>query len=458
MANSGKIKTKNNIRWVVIGVLILALLAASLDYPLIWNKGADFLNKHLSLGVPHFYKLPFKLGLDLQGGTHLVYQADFSDTQVKDQKQAMQGVRDVIERRINIFGVTEPVVQINQVKDDYRLIIELPGVKDVHQAIEMIGQTPYLEFKEQKPDVDFDELATKEDVNIHSYFENTNLTGRHLEEANIRFNQTTNEPMVTLKFNNEGKELFKEITQRNVEKRIAIYLDGKSIVDTNNDNKINQLDFYAPVVQEPITGGQAQITGSLNLEEAKILVKRLNAGALPVPIKLITQQSVGAGLGKTSLDKSLKAALVGLIAVALFMIGYYRARGVLAVIALMIYIALVLALFKLIPVTLTLAGIAGFILSVGMAVDANVLIFERMREELKKGKSFKNSIEEGFKRAWPSIRDGNISTLITAVILFYFGTSIIKGFALTLFIGVLVSMLTAIIVTRTFLRLFYANR
>jgi len=278
-----------------------------------------------------------------------------------------------------------------------------------------------------------------------------------LEEAKIAFDQTTGQPMITLKFNNEGKELFKEITERNVGKRIAIYLDGKSIVDTSGDNKITSNDLYAPVVQESIVGGRAQITGELTLDEAKKIVQRLNAGALPVPITLISQQSIGASLGKTSLDKSLKAALIGLIAVALFMIIYYRTPGLLAVMALAVYAAFILAIFKLIPVTLTLAGIAGFILSVGMAVDANVLIFERMKEELKSGRNLENSINHGFKRAWPSIRDGNISTLMTATILFYFGTGIIKGFALTLFIGVLISMLTAIIVTRTFLKLFYVH-
>jgi len=212
------------------------------------------------------------------------------------------------------------------------------------------------------------------------------------------------------------------------------------------------------MVQGPITGGRAQITGDFTLEEAKKLVQRLNAGALPVPIILISQQSIGASLGEISLAKSLKAILFGLIAVALFMIFYYRLPGILAVIALAIYTIIVLAIFKLIPVTLTLAGIAGFILSVGMAVDANVLIFERMREELKSGKSLGGSIGDGFKRAWPSIRDGNISTLITAIILFWFGTSMIKGFALTLFFGVLTSMFTAIVITKTFLKLLIGRK
>jgi len=432
-------KQKSNIRWIVLLIFVLAILAGSLDYPAIWDKGADFLNKNLSLGIPHFYKLPFRLGLDLQGGTHLIYQADLSGIEEKERQDSMEGIRDVIERRVNLFGVTEPLVQINKVKDSYRLIVELPGVKDIRQAISMIGETPYLEFKEERSQEELENLSEGEDP-----FKSTKLTGRYLKRARLEFDQNTYEPYVALEFNDEGAGLFADITKRNIGKRVAIYLDGTPI--------------SIPVVQEEISGGRAQISGDFTLDEAKKLVQRLNAGALPVPITLISQQSVGASLGEISLNKSLRAALIGLIAVALFMIFYYRLPGILAVVALVIYTIVILAIFKLIPVTLTLAGIAGFILSVGMAVDANVLIFERMKEERKAGKSWGGSIGDGFKRAWPSIRDGNISTLITAIILFYFGTSMIKGFALTLFIGVLTSMFTAIIVTRTFLKLFYAHR
>jgi len=432
-------KQKSNIRWIVLLIFVLAILAGSLDYPVIWDKSADFLNKNLGLGVPHFYKLPFRLGLDLQGGTHLIYEADLSDIKEKERQDSMEGIRDVIERRVNLFGVTEPVVQINKVKDSYRLIVELPGIKDIHQAIEMIGQTPYLEFKEERSQEELEKLEEGEDP-----FKNTQLTGRYLQGAQLGFDQNTYQPHVALEFNDQGAKLFEEITERNIGKRVAIYLDGYPI--------------SIPVVQEKISGGKAQITGDFTVNEAKELVQRLNAGALPVPIKLISQQSIGASLGEISLIKSLRAALIGLIAVALFMIIYYRLPGLLAVIALAIYTVLVLALFKLIPVTLTLAGIAGFILSIGMAVDANVLIFERIKEERKAGKSWGGSIGDGFKRAWPSIRDGNISTLITAIILFYFGTSIIKGFALTLFFGVLISMFTAVVISRVFLKFIYANR
>ena len=462
-------------RQIALLIFVLAILAGSLDYPVLWDKAADFLNfqaEKLNIGIriPHFYKLPFRLGLDLQGGTHLIYETNLSEIEEKERQDSMEGIRDVIERRVNIFGVAEPIVQINRVKDSYRLIVELPGVKDIREAIEMIGETPYLEFKEEKSQEEIEEILKQmgeseekgegeiieeeeesekeseeiEEAEAFDPYKTTSLTGRHLKKAQLEFDQTTYQPQISLEFNDEGAKLFGEITERNVGKRVAIYLDGYPI--------------SIPMVQEAITGGQAQITGDFTLEEAKKLVQRLNAGALPVPINLISQQSVGASLGEISLNKSLRAVLIGLIAVVIFMIFYYRLPGILAVISLIVYIIIILAIFKLIPVTLTLAGIAGFILSIGMAVDANVLIFERIKEELRSGKSLRGSIGDGFKRAWPSIRDGNISTLITAIILFWFGTSVIKGFALTLFFGVLTSMFTAIVVTKTFLKLFVGEK
>jgi len=446
----GHKRKQSNLGLIILGVFILVVLAGSLDYPVLWDKAADFLNSNISLGLPYFHKLPFRLGLDLQGGTHLVYQADLSNIEEKERQDSMEGIRDVIERRVNLFGVAEPLVQINKIKDSYRIIVELPGVKDVHQAIEMIGETPYLEFKEERSSKETDDILKQQEAGdeeakkLDLYFKNTLLTGRYLKKSQLEFDQTTYKPYVGLEFNNEGSKLFGDITTKNVNKRVAIYLDG--------------IPISIPVVQEPITGGRAQISGDFTVEEAKKLVQRLNAGALPVPIILISQQNVGASLGEASLDRSLKAALVGLIVVALFMIFYYRLPGILAVIALAIYAVIVLAIFKLIPVTLTLAGIAGFVLSVGMAVDANVLVFERMKEELRSGRNLGRGINEGFKRAWPSIRDGNISTLITAIILFWFGTGVIKGFALTLFIGILISMFTAMIVTKTFLKLFVGGK
>ncbi|MFH1388314.1 MAG: protein translocase subunit SecD, partial [Patescibacteria group bacterium] len=275
-------------------------------------------------------------------------------------------------------------------------------------------------------------------------FSPTILTGRYLKGAELQFDQQTYQSQVSLEFDSEGAKIFEDLTRRNIGKRIAIYLDGSVI--------------SAPNVQEAISGGKAQITGNFTLDEAKELVQRLNAGALPVPIDLINQQTIGASLGSISLDKSLKAGIFGFLAILLFIIFYYRLPGLIASLALVIYVILVLAIFKLISVTLTLAGIAGFILSIGMAVDANVLIFERFKEEFKSGKSLGGSIDEGFDRAWPAIRDGNISTMITCIILFIFATGLVKGFALTLGIGVLVSMFSAIIITKTFLRWFVGRK
>lgn len=459
-----KDKRSKKVRWAIFIIFLVALLAVFLDYPTLWNKGADWLNSQFGASVfPRFLNFPFKLGLDLQGGTHLVYQADLSNIAPDNYQDSMQGVRDVIERRVNLFGVAEPVVQINKVGSHYRLIVELAGISDVHQAIEMIGQTPSLDFRQEKSPEETETILAEqqkiqekigqsgeiapEDEEIlmtDPYFEPTNLTGRFLKGAQLSFDQQTYQSQVNLQFDDEGSGIFEDLTRENVGKRLAIYLDGAPI--------------SAPVVQEAISGGKAQITGNFTVGEARELVRRLNAGALPVPIELINQQTIGASLGKISLEKSLKAGIFGFLAVLLFIIVYYRLPGLLASLALLIYVALVLAILKLIPVTLTLAGIAGFILSIGMAVDANILIFERLREERKSGKSLGGSIEESFRRAWPAIRDGNISTIITCLILYIFATGLVKGFALTLGIGVLVSMFSAIVVTKNFLRCFSGEK
>lgn len=643
--------------WISLGLILLMTVFAGL---IDWQNvpGDNAISKW-------FAKQEIKLGLDLQGGTHLVYQADTSDVPSGQKESAVEGVRDVIERRVNAFGVSEPVVQTNKVSNSWRVIIELPGVKDVNEAINMIGETPLLEFKEQKakaeeaekeeikqdaqltldsikenPDnfvsiakeksqvsnvaykeeskfkdeinasikdqiwemepgtitdeliegnngyiydngqlipqdgyyivkvlekeqeverkiktekevkashiliahkdaersevertkeeaknlaqevlakaneegADFAELAkeysdgpsaseggdlgffksgemtkafedaafalgkdevsevvetefgyhvikvtdikeAKEETKIEDrlkyaylFFEikfdpwqQTDLSGKQLETAMVEFNQTTGEPRVALQFDDEGKELFGQITERNINKPVAIFLDGEPI--------------SVPTVQEKITGGEAVITGKFTVSEAKLLAQRLRAGALPVPINLMSQQNVGPSLGKISLDKSLMAGIIGLILVVLFMLVFYRLPGFLADLTLVIYGVVLIALFKLFGVTLTLAGIAGVILSIGMAVDANVLIFERFKEERKLGKPINDAIADGFERAWPSIRDGNVSTLITCFILYYFGTSLIRGFGLTLGVGILLSMFSAMVVNKTFLKL-----
>lgn len=545
MPKNVKIITRQRIWLYFTAILVLAALAAAIDWP-----------GNLPNGVPgksFFDRFSPRLGLDLQGGAHLVYQADVSDVPSADKASAVEGVREVIEKRINAFGVAEPLVQT---AGNYRLIVELAGVYDVKQAIQKIGETPLLEFKEpaaapepvaltnqEKQEVkkyneealskakklifqlqngaDFAQLAKEnsedpgsknqggdlgfvkkgdfvpefetaifdslkvgelsgepvksifgyhiikkleergsgDDQEVHSAhiliatkdeeyqrptqaaepWQNTSLSGKHLKKAGVEFDPTSGQPNVALEFNDEGKDLFAAITKRNVGKPVAIFLDNGII--------------SSPTVQEEITGGSAIISGTFNLSEAKLLAQRLNAGALPVPIELINQQTVGPTLGKIALERSLLAGLLGLSLLALFMIFYYRLPGLLAIFALIIYGLVSLAIFEIWPITLTLAGITGFILSFGMAVDANVLIFERIKEELRNGKPLATSVEEGFNRAWLSIRDSNVSSLITCLILAWFGSSLIKGFAITLAIGILVSMFSAITISHTFLRL-----
>jgi protein-export membrane protein SecD len=388
------------------------------------------------------FSLPFKLGLDLWGGVHLIYRADTSQIAPAEVGDAMAGLRDVIERRINFFGVAEPLVQIEQKgilktaeSREQRLIVELPGVTDVNQAIKMIGETPFLEFRTENPDPKSNVEDSTSDFN--DMFLSTQLTGRFLKKAKLDFNTTTGESEVSLEFNEEGAKIFAQLTKENIGRRIAIFLDGTPI--------------SIPVVREEIPSGRAQITGQFTAKEAKLLVQRLNSGALPIPISLISQQTIGPTLGEKVLMKGINAGIYGLILVAVFLILWYRLPGLISVLALIIYTAIVLALFKIIPVTITAAGIAGFILSVGMAVDANILIFERMKEERHQGKTLSSAIVEGFSRAWLSIRDSNVSSLISATILYWMGTSMVKGFALTLGIGVLISMFSAITISRTFL-------
>jgi protein-export membrane protein SecD len=391
---------------------------------------------HPFLKIPFLPQKPFKLGLDLQGGIHLIYEADLSQVEEKDKTAALNSLRDVIEKRVNYFGVKEPIVQIQGT----RLIVELAGVIDPATAIREIGKTPFLEFREEKEN--FQEIVekNKKGESFEEPFKPTPLTGRYLKRAELVFDPTTNEPTVSLQFTEEGAKIFEELTEKNVGKILAIYLDGQPI--------------SLPVVKEKIPSGRAQITGRFSVEEAKELVQNLNAGALPVPIKLISQEVVGPTLGRVSLEKSLKAGIFGFLGIVVFMILVYRLPGLLASLALSFYIVFVLAIFKIASVTLTLAGIAGFILSIGMAVDANILIFSRMREELAEGKNYSLAMEEGGKRAWPSIRDSNCNTILVSFILFTFGTSFVKGFALTLMIGVIMSMFSAIFITSTLLRLF----
>lgn len=444
---------KAKVSSAVFLIILLALLAGFLDYPKIWNQGADYFNLNSKFKIlnskfqiPHFWNTPFRFGLDLQGGTHLVYDADLSNIQSgSGQTDAMNGLRDVIERRVNLYGVSEPLVQVNKASSgQYRLIVELAGVKNVSDAINMIGETPYLEFRTMRSQEDTAQILEQQKkgnpgaLTQDPYTLPSDLTGKYLKKATLNFDQNTRKPLVDLEFNDDGAKLFEQLTQQNIGKQVAIYLDHSPI--------------SAPRVNEKISGGKAVISGQFTIEEAKQTVQRLNSGALPVPIKLVSQQSIESSLGQIALGKSLIAGLYAFLAVAVFMILWYRIPGLLAVLALGIYTVLALAVFKLFGITLTLAGIAGFILSIGMAVDANILIFARMREEFRNGKTFTQSVDEGFKRAWLSIRDSNITTMLTCLVLYYFTTSVVRGFALTLFIGVIVSMFSAIFVTRIFLR------
>jgi len=402
---------------------------------------------------------PYSLGLDLQGGVHLVYSADLSKIEKKEWKEAMEGLRDVIERRVNLFGVKEPIVQIERVGEGYRLIVELAGIEDPKKAIEMIGKTPYLEFREEMSEKEKKEFLktlekrfgkeVAEKFKNQPLFKPTKLTGKYLKRAYLQFDPTTMKPSIGLEFNKEGAKIFEELTKRNVGKRLAIFIDNQII--------------SAPVVREKISGGKAQITGDFTIEEAKRLARNLNAGALPVPIKLIVQENIGPFLGKISIKKSIIAGGVGLLLLIFFMILIYRLSGILASIALAFYGVCLLSLFKFIPVTLTLSGIAGFILSLGMAVDANILIFERLREEILQRKklepkisklTLENLISRAFSRAWPAIRDGNLTTLITCFILFLMASGFVQGFALTLGIGILTSMFSAMIITRFLMKTF----
>ena len=645
------------IRWGIVGIFALLIVTSFYDAPAFFNRAINKVNSTVALGLPNIPESEFALGLDLQGGAHLVYEADTIDISPGDRATAVEGVRDVIERRVNGLGVGEPSIQTTKVGENYRIIVELPGVTDVNQAITMIGETPILEFFEEN-NTPARELTPEEQVQIDGYnadaekraeevlakvnggadfgevakensehefsanndgyfgfiraggdnalydwaskasdgdlsktlvrsvegfnivrragerdgegsveashilvcylgaercdapiytkteaaakaqelfdeanaenfadlveanssdtgskanggslgvfgrgvmtpafeeaafsaavgqivgpvetefgyhviyktdevvakeyelyailirvqsaldilppqdpFMPTGLSGSQLDKAEVVTDPNTGSVQVSLVFDREGRELFSELTTRNVNKPIAIYLDGAPI--------------SIPTVQQPITDGRAVITGNFTIKSAQLLSQRLNAGALPVPVDLVSQQSVGASLGAESLEKSLKAGIVGLILIIVFMVLYYRLPGLLSVIALSLYLSLTLAVFKLVGVTLTLAGIAGFILSIGLAVDANVLIFERLKEELKEGKSLKLAVEEGFLRAWTSIRDGNISTLITCALLIWFGSSFVQGFAVSLAIGVLMSMFSAITVSRVLLR------
>jgi preprotein translocase subunit SecD len=542
--------------WIKFALAVVLFLVAAL---VAWPKPIqkpEFVGKFLSA-----FKM--NLGLDLQGGIHLVYKVDTSGVEPAKLPDALSGLQDVIERRVNAFGVAEPVIEVAKSGNEQRLIVELAGIKDIDAAKQMIKETPFLEFKsmempaqeptppessaedqkyndqqKQKAEdilkqiqggADFSELAKQysddpgskdkggdldfakkgmfvpefeqvifdsglqpgqiypqivetdfgyhiikileirgdgEEKEVHSQhillakktppvssqnptFTETGISGKNLKNANVQFMSQSGKPEVGIEFDAEGTKIFSDLTKESIGKQIAIFLDGQVI--------------SAPTVQTQITDGKAVITGSFTLDEAKKLAQRLNEGALPLPLEgPIQQKSVDGTIGMSSFYVAIRAGIIGILLVMIFMILYYRFLGFIASIALVIYTSLMVAIFKISTVTpwaitLTLAGIAGFILSVGMAVDANILIFERTKEEIRKGRGMRSAIDEGFHRAWPSIRDSNISSIITSLILIWFGTGFVKGFAVTLLLGVLVSMFTAIVLVRTILSAIIGN-
>lgn len=420
-----------------------------------------FIGSVLLWYILSFQMKDYKFGLDLNGGTSLTYIADITKineinkeaentttsissttgqkiTSIEASKlkidDSMNGLRDVIEKRINAFGVSESIVRTEYSKysDEYRLIVELPGITNLDDAIKMIGDTPILEFKIIETD-EKNGTSTERLVD-------TGLNGNYLRKSILSFDQLTNKPQVVISFNEEGKKLFAQITKDNIGKQIAIFLDGEVI--------------SSPTVQQEITGGDATISGGFSVEEAKTLVKRLNSGALPLPIKLSSSQIVEATLGSQAKADGILAGELSLLIIIILMIIWYRLPGLLASIALISYVGIVLFLFKSIPVVLTAAGIAGFIISIGIAIDANILIFERLKEEEAMGKKLEEATEEGFKRAWTSIRDSHIASILVSIILYNFGSTLLKGFGFVFGIGVVVSLFSSMIISKYFIRAF----
>ncbi len=438
----------------LLGLTILIDLPKNLQIKI--NKGPIKIDTKISspeinfqLGDFKFQRdLTVKKGLDLQGGTHLVLEADMNNISEENREQALASARDVINRRVDLWGVSEANIQTAKTEDKYRIIVEMPGIENVDQAIDLIGKTAQLQFK--KPPEEDKESTASAAAQIFN-FQETQLTGSDLKKAEVQFNPQTGEPVVGLSFNSEGTKEFAELTKNHQGERIAIFLD--------------QAPLMAPVVNEPILDGKAMISGNFDVKQAKQLAIQLNAGALPVPLEVIQQKTIGATLGDQAVQRSVYAGILGLAIVGLFMISLYGLPGFLADIGLIIYGLISLAIYKLVPITLTLPGITGFILSVGMAVDSNILIFERMKEELRMGKPFNTGLELGFGRAWDSIKDANVCTLITCFVLLnpfnwtFLNTSgVVRGFAVTLGLGLFISLFTGIVVTRTLLRVFYKEK
>lgn len=433
-------------RLVLIIILVVAATYITLP-PAFSIFGRKISRPDLNIKIGNFSlsrKFDLKLGLDLAGGSQLTFEADMSKIPADKQKTALEGVRNVIEKRVNLFGVSEPTVQTSEFNGKDRIIVELPGVTDTQQAVSLIGKTAQLQFFEVR------EIPATKTASASSQLVPTNLTGADLQSASVVFDSKTGKPAISIQFTADGGAKFAAITEKNVGKPLPIILDNQII--------------SAPVVQEKITGGSAQISGTFTIDEAKQLTVQLNAGALPVPINLVQENSIGATLGTRSIQQSTLAGIVGVAMVAIFMIAAYGGLGIVAVIGLFIFGVITIALYKLIPVTLTLPGIAGFMLSVGMAVDSNILIFERFKEERLR-REFHQALEVSFGRAWNSIRDAYAATLITCFVLanpldwsFLNTSGPIRGFAITLALGIFISLFSGIFVSRNLLRVFVRER
>lgn len=448
-------------RRVFFVLLVLTALLVAIDLPENYHLNIRLGNIHIDrvinpislhfslFGLPVNKDFKTHLGLDLSGGASIILEANMKNIKPADRSAALDSAVQVIERRINLFGVSEPIIQSAISQNSYRIIVELPGVTDVNKAVSLIGQTAQLEFRE---------VTDYKAATISALFvptldttKSTGLTGKDLQRASMDFSSQTGQPEVSLEFTSDGGQKFADITRRLVGKPLAIFLD--------------QFPVTWPTVNTAITDGRAVITGNFTQDTAKTLALQLNAGALPVPVSVVEKQTVGATLGQDSVVKSLRAGAIGLIIVAAFMIAKYGMLGLLADMALILYGLLNFTIFRWVPITMTLPGVAGFLLSIGEAVDSNILIFERYHEERRRGKPWKVAMELGFEKAWDSIRDANFTTMITCAVLFNPGnwswlpsSGMVRGFALTLFIGVLTSLFTGIIVTRTLIRVLYKEK
>lgn len=449
------VRSSKRVFWfLLLLTLLLVVVDLPQEYRLNFHVGSLRVDRVINppaidinlFGMQMKKELKTHLGLDLSGGTHVVLDASMKDIAASDRTSALESTKQVIERRVNFFGVAEPVVQTAIGENHYRIIVELPGVSDVAQALALIGQTARLEFREFT-----DSIAATGAAFVLPTLGNTttvHITGKDLKRAALSFSSQTGEPEVSLEFTPDGTKKFADATRRLVGKQLAIFLDD--------------FPLTWPRVNTEIADGRAVITGSFIRDAARTLALQLNAGALPVPVAVVEKRTVEATLGQESVQQSIRAGLIGLVVVGSFMLLQYGVLGVFAIMALVVYGLLSFATIRLLGITLTLPGVAGFILSVGMAVDSNILIFERYKEELRSGKPWQIAMEQGFGKAWDSIRDANFTTIITALILFNPGnwqllpsSGLVRGFAATLLIGVLTSLFTGIVVTRTFMRVLY---